>query len=477
MLRYTLKRFSLLIPTLLVVSLLAFGLNKCTPGDPIAQRLPPSKEGVQSYKDYLNIYSRLAKEEGLDQPFFYFSIHTAAYPDTLHRILPLPDQANVRRLIAQFPNDWALTQAYFRQLRALRIQFNRTDLSYHSDALIETRRLLERLSVQYQPEEIATSLKALEEQVRQDTTLALLGGKEVNLLKENFTMLVAAPSSWDRYLPVFHWNGWKNQYHHWLRKVVSGDLGVSTITSQDVSEKISMALAWTLRLNLSAILIAYLLAIPLGVYAALKAGTGFERRLNIALFFLYALPSFWIATLLSHFFTNPEWLNLFPSMGVGEISPEASWLEGLGVRVHHFFLPVFCMVYGTLAYVTRQVRASMVKILQSDFIRTARAKGLSQRQVLWKHAFPNALFPLITMFGSLLPRAIAGAIIIEQIFNIPGVGLLTINSILSKDWPIVYALLLLTSILTIIGILLADLLYAWADPRVQLNQQNQEAHA
>ena len=119
----------------------------------------------------------------------------------------------------------------------------------------------------------------------------------------------------------------------------------------------------------------------------------------------------------------------------------------------------------------------MVQILQSDFIRTAKAKGLSERQVLWKHAFPNALFPLITMFGSLLPRAIAGAIIIEQIFNIPGVGLLTINSIFSKDWPIVYALLLLTSILTITGILLADLLYAWADPRVQLNQQNQEAHA
>lgn len=477
MLRYTLKRFTLLIPTLLVVSLLAFGLNQCTPGDPIDQMLPPPKDGVQSYQNYLNNYLRLAKEEGLNLPFFYFSFHTAAYPDTLHRILPLADQANVRRLIGQFPHDWALTQAYFRQVRALRIQFNQTDLSYHSDALIEARRLLENLAHQYQPQAIATSIKALEEQVRLDSTLTVLGGKEMSLLNEHFSALETAPSSWDRYLPVFHWNGVQNQYHHWLRKIIRGDLGVSNVTSQDVAEKIGMAISWTLRLNLSAILIAYLLAIPLGVYAALKAGTGFERRLNIALFFLYALPSFWVATLLNHFLTNPEWLNLFPSMGVGEISPDASWLEGLGVRVHHFFLPVFCMVYGTLAYVTRQVRASMVKILQSDFIRTARAKGLSQRQVLWKHAFPNALFPLITMFGSLLPRAIAGAIIIEQIFNIPGVGLLTINSIVSKDWPIVYALLLLTSILTIVGILLADLLYAWADPRVQLNQQNQEAHA
>ena len=477
MLRYTLRRFALLIPTLLVVSLLAFGLNQCTPGDPIEQRLPPPQDGVQSYEDYLNNYLRLAKEEGLDLPFFYFSITTAAYPDTLHRILPLADQTNVRRLIGQFPDNWSLTQAYFRHLRALRIQFNRTDLSSHSDALIEARRLLENLGIQYQPQSITTSLNALQEQIGQDSTLSALGGKQVSLLKENFTAMETVSYSMDRYLPVFRWNGWGNQYHHWLRKIIRGDLGVSTVTSQDVAEKIVTAIAWTLRLNLSAILIAYLLAIPLGVYAALKAGTGFERRLNIALFFLYALPSFWVATLLSQFLTNPEWLNLFPSMGVGEISPDASWLEGMSVRVHHFFLPVFCMVYGTLAYVTRQVRASMVQILQSDFIRTAKAKGLSERQVLWKHAFPNALFPLITMFGSLLPRAIAGAIIIEQIFNIPGVGLLTINSIFSKDWPIVYALLLLTSILTITGILLADLLYAWADPRVQLNQQNQEAHA
>lgn len=476
MLRYSLKRIALLIPTLLVVSLLVFGLNQCTPGDPIAQKMPPPLNGIQSYEEYLETYWRLAKEEGQDLPFFYFSIHTAAYPDTLHRILPLADQANVRRLIGQFPDDWSRTQAYHQQLQALRIQFNRTDLSFHNDVLIDIRNQLERLSTQHEPAEIASSLNLLEEQLPLDSTLFAFGGKGVTQLSQNFTQLQEAPSSRKKYLPNFHWNGAQNQYHRWLSKIVSGDLGVSTITSQDVSEKIGKAISWTLRLNLSAILIAYLLAIPLGVYAALKAGTNFEQRLNFTLFFLYALPSFWVATMLCQFLTNPEWINLFPSMGVGEISPDANWLEGFSVRVQHFFLPVFCMVYGTLAFVTRQVRASMVSILQSDFIRTAKAKGLSQRQVLWKHAFPNALFPLITMFGSLLPRAIAGSIIIEQIFNIPGIGLLTINSIVSKDWPVVYALLLLTAILTIVGILLADLLYAWADPRVQLNQQKQGAH-
>ena len=139
-----------------------------------------------------------------------------------------------------------------------------------------------------------------------------------------------------------------------------------------------------------------------------------------------------------------------------------------GVRFQHFFLPVVCVTYGALAYITRQVRNSMLGILQSDYIRTARAKGLSERQVIWKHAFPNALFPLITMFGSILPSAIAGALIVELIFNIPGIGKLTIDSIYTKDWPIVYALLLLTAIMTVVGILLAYLLYAWADPRVQL---------
>lgn len=476
MLRYTLKRLALLFPTLLVISLLAFGLNQCTPGDPVGDQLSPPEKGQQSYEQYLNNYQRLAKEVGIDRPLFYFSLHTAAYPDTLHRILPLAHRDNVQRLIGQY-NNWSTSQAYYKALLQALALFNNNVDDLKSDPFIEVNRLVNRLVNQYKPTQLANSLTDIERQLTLDPALATFGQEAIAKLRQAYIAMNKAAFTPKNYLPVFNWNGFNNQYHNWWKKVLSGDLGVSMVTAQEVSQKIGSAIGWTLRLNLSAIFIAYLLAIPLGVYAALKAGTAFDRNLNIFLFFLFALPSFWVATMLSHFLTNPEWIDLFPSMGVGEYPKDANWIEILGLRISHFFLPVFCLVYGTLAFVTRQVRASMVKILQSDFIRTARAKGLPERKVLWKHAFPNALFPLITMFGSLLPRAIAGAIIIEQIFNIPGVGLLTINSIYAKDWPIVYALLLLTAILTITGILIADLLYAWADPRVQLNRQSQGADA
>jgi peptide/nickel transport system permease protein len=475
MLRYTLKRLALLFPSLLVISLLAFGLNQCTPGDPIEAQLPPYGNNVTSYEQYLKDYSRLAQQEGLDLPVFYFSIHTAAYPDTMHRILPLANRNNVRRLIAHYDH-WPATQAYYRKLLRASIRLNADQEELKSNALIESRRLVNRLRQQSEPKDLARTLAAIEEELAQDASLRAYAGSDIQELEQSFLAMRSAEGSWYNYLPVFRWNSPQNQYHNWWRDVIRGDLGTSRTSGQDVAEKISTAIGWTLRLNLSAIFIAYLLAIPLGVYAALYAGQGFDRKLNLILFFLYALPSLWVATMLSQFLTNPEYLNLFPVMGVGEVSADASWLEALGVRAHAFFLPVFCLTYGTLAFVTRQVRASMVTILESDFIRTARAKGLSERKVLWRHAFPNALFPLITMFGSLLPRAIAGAVIIEQIFSIPGVGYLTINSIYGKDWPIVYALLLLTAVLTITGILLADLLYAWADPRVQLHRQSSSNH-
>ena len=476
MLRYTLRRILLMLPTLVVISLLAFALNECTPEDvdePI--RGESRLTALERYDDVRKNQQNLAELRGNNLPIFYFGIHSAAYPDTLQRILPRSRQKTILALIGRYGN-WPAIQAYTDQIeRTTRAGLRLTE-THSSDALIETNRLLSQLYNQEQDKDIERNLEKVQQQLEEDSVLQATLQPVLTDLKTSFQQLTAQQQNWKHYVPRFQWNGTQNQYHRWLALILQGQLGTSLVNGQEVRERVSSSLRWTLRLNLSAFLLAYLIAIPLGVYSAAYAGSGFDRRLNIFLFFIYALPSFWVATLLTQFLASPEWLDLFPSMGVGEVADNASWWERSRVRIYHFFLPVFCLTYGILAVVTRQVRTAMQAILQSDYIRTARAMGLSERRVIWRHAFPNAMFPLITMFGALLPGVIAGSIIIELIFNIPGIGLLTLDSIYNKDWPVVYALLLITAILTVIGILIADLLYAWVDPRVQLGRQNQNTN-
>ncbi|MEL7250605.1 MAG: ABC transporter permease [Bacteroidota bacterium] len=478
MLRYTLRRIFLMLPTLVVISLLAFALNECTP-----EPVDPSEVGIgnagqtalQRYDRERNNTKRQAKLRGDNLPLFYVSIRSAAYPDTLNRILPRERQAAARGLIAQYGN-WPAIQSYNQQLeKSIRTSLALQETNRDNN-LIEVSRLLQQLSNRYESKDLQRILGQIESILAEAPGLQTSIKPTLNQLRQAYENLLLKATPGRHYVPNFRWNGFNNRYHQWISQILGGDLGTSRVNGQDVSERVSNALRWTIRLNLSAFIIAYLLAIPLGVYTAAYAGSGFDRRLNIFLFFIYALPSFWVATLLTQFLASPEWFSIFPNMGVGEVAENASWGERTWVRIYHFFLPVFCLTYGVLAVITRQVRTAMQGILQSDFVRTARAKGLQERRIIWRHAFPNALFPLITMFGSLLPSVIAGSIIIELIFNIPGVGMLTFDSIINEDWPVVYALLLLTAILTVLGILLADLLYAWADPRVQLDTQNQGAN-
>jgi len=167
-------------------------------------------------------------------------------------------------------------------------------------------------------------------------------------------------------------------------------------------------------------------------------------------------------------FTTPEYgMKIFPSIWLESLSNKESILLQIGRNFNRLILPIICITYGSLAFVSRQLRSSMVETLQQDYIKTARAKGLSERKVVWKHAFRNALFPLITIFASVLPSAFAGSVIIEVIFNIQGMGYLLFDSIMNSDWQVVYAIIMIATILTIVGILLADILYALVDPRVR----------
>lgn len=255
-----------------------------------------------------------------------------------------------------------------------------------------------------------------------------------------------------------------------------GDFGFSYIDRKEVSVKLKDALYWTLIMNFFAILISYLISIPLGVKSALwkLKGKKVIDNINTAiLFVLYSLPSFWIGTILLVFFTTAEYsemLDWFPTSGAQDLDlaedPDATlWMKFIDIA-HHLALPIFCITYGSFAYLSRQMRGSMLGVIRQDYIRTARAKGLSENKVIWKHAFRNSLFPIITLFSSVFPRALSGSIAIELIYAIPGMGRLALMSITSRDWPVVFTIVMFAAILTMIGNLIADILYAIVDPRI-----------
>jgi peptide/nickel transport system permease protein len=213
--------------------------------------------------------------------------------------------------------------------------------------------------------------------------------------------------------------------------------------------------------------LAYLFAIPLGIYAARKKDKWQDRVIGFFLFALFALPSFWVAIMLLVLFTTPELgMQFFTVTGISDLAEGATFGERLAANIRHLILPVICLTYGSLAYIARQMRGAMLQTLDQDFIRTARAKGMPERKVIWRHAFRNALFPMITLFGAIFPSMLAGSILVESVFNIPGMGKLAIGAIGQQDWPVVYAVLMIGAVLTMLGILFSDLLYAWADPRI-----------
>ena len=302
-----------------------------------------------------------------------------------------------------------------------------------------------------------------------DSTLNHHLGQEVKNLLASYDHVKNNKTPSKLWTPTFRWYGFNNQYHLWFTGFITGNFGKSTQDGREVVEKIKNALSWTLLLNFISIFLAYLISIPLGVKAAANRDSVFDKTSTLVTFLLYSLPSFWIATILVVFFTTPEygaWTNIFPSIGLGKNYGISSGWANFWDTAAHLILPVFCLTYTALAFISRQVRGGMLDVLKMDYIRTARAKGVDQKKVIWKHAFRNSLFPIITLFAAVFPATMAGSVVIEVIFNIPGMGRLAFDAIFADDWPIVFSVLMLAAILTIIGNLVADMLYATTDPRV-----------
>ncbi|MEZ6186486.1 MAG: ABC transporter permease subunit [Planctomycetota bacterium] len=260
----------------------------------------------------------------------------------------------------------------------------------------------------------------------------------------------------------------QTQFGRWFSRLIVFDLGESYKQKRPVSEIIWDAFKKTLQLNVIAIFLAYLFAIPLGVYSSVKRGTLGDQVSTLTLFLLYSVPSFWAGAMLILLFTGPPFLSIFPAHHLSDLNAETFTAWGWFTdRLWHLVLPVAALTYGQLAYISRQMRTGMLEVLGQDYIRTAKAKGLPQSVVIGKHALRNALIPILTLMGGILPMLFAGSVIIETIFTIDGLGKVFFDSILSRDYPLIMAILMISAFLTLLGILVSDIAYAVVDPRIE----------
>ena len=278
------------------------------------------------------------------------------------------------------------------------------------------------------------------------------------------------PFSWR---PTIKWNGGENQFHSWFSNLFRLDFGYSMKDGRKARKKILEALSWTVWLNL----VAGILAVVLGLFIGTKLALNPEKRrsslISGILYFFYAIPIFWLATLLIVFFTTStygEWTNIFPSIASFLIFDEGPVVIKFFNQIGYFILPLFCLVMPSLAFIAKQMKESVRNELSKHYARMMALQGFSDQQLFRKHVLKNAMFPMITMLSSVIPFIFGGSLIIEVIFNIPGMGRLMFQSILGQDWNVVFAMLLLSALITMLSYLLMDILYASLNPKVNLNE-------
>lgn len=264
----------------------------------------------------------------------------------------------------------------------------------------------------------------------------------------------------DRPLPI--------QYLYWFRGVATFDLGHSIIEHRPVAELILEKLPNTLQLNFLAFFLAAAVGVPIGLWSATRSGRPMERASAVLFFLLYSLPSFWVALLLMQWFSVR--LGVLPLFGMSSDYPPPGLWGQLLDRAKHMVLPVLTLAYAQMAIFARFSKSALTEVIGQDYITAARARGATEGRVMWGHAFRNALIPLITLLGLTIPYLISGSVIVEQIFQWDGVGLLYFDAILSRDYPVIMGLTVATAIVTLIAGIVADVLYAAADPRVRLGE-------
>jgi len=269
----------------------------------------------------------------------------------------------------------------------------------------------------------------------------------------------------DKPLPV--------QYAVWIKNLFTLKFGESYKDNQPVFDKIRERLPVTIKLNVLSLFLVYIVAVPLGIYSATHSYSLGDQTTTLFAFVLFALPVVWLGTMAIVFLCGGDYYFLFPPGGLTSIdyAPEWPLWQKLKDQIWHLFLPVLMLSYAGFAGLSRYMRSGMLEQLRQDFVQTARSKGLPESVVIYKHVLRNSLIPMVTILAGILPGLVGGSVIVETIFSIPGLGQLGYEAVLARDFPVVMALFTVSSLLTLVGILLSDLLLAVVDPRIAFGRR------
>ncbi len=256
------------------------------------------------------------------------------------------------------------------------------------------------------------------------------------------------------------------QYLDWIKRFLHLDFGNSFVDGRKVIDKIFERIPVTLTINILSLTLIFVVAVPIGILSATKQYSLFDKLSTIFVFIGFSTPTFWLALLLMIFFG--VYMGILPISGIQSIDvSNMGPFERLLDWIKHLILPVGVSAFGGIAGLSRYSRSSMLEVIRQDYIRTAKAKGLPESKIIFRHAFRNALMPIVTILGLSIPGLIGGGVIFETIFAIPGMGQLFYSSTMARDYPTIMGILVIGAVLTLIGNLIADISYAIVDPRIR----------
>jgi peptide/nickel transport system permease protein len=438
MVRLILRRILVAIPVMIAISLVTFYLKGVLTSSihqsDIEQIQRPTRLAPRSFTELKPLL-----------PSFYFSILPFNFPDTLFLITDEKLRFRATQFLKQGVQ-WKPLMVY------LKAEYQLYDHEFSGyPAIYQTSGLSELKQIQ--------SLYA--DSLSNNPYYANWSGL--------FSSLVQSKQTTSLLIPTLHWYGINNEYHQWIKKILLGNWGNSSIDNRPAWTKIKEALSWTLTLNLFALLLVYLFALIIGEYLFTNVQSRFTKWLENFLLFFHSIPRFFLAMILISVFASDNifpWFHIFPTPGFIDFNPGSNLVQKWTIYGGAMILPLICMILPSLAYISRLYANKLFEEKAKPYAFMAWARGMSAKNIIRKHVRKNALIPILTLIGIEIPSLIGGSVVIEVLFNIPGMGRLMLQSIVLQDWVIVFDILLLTGLLTLLGKLGTDIFIRFFDPRI-----------
>jgi len=478
---YAIKRTLLMIPTFLAVSLIVFLVLNFAPGNPAAAAMvagdAQSGQSSQLSGQQRESYRLFKEQFNYDKPILFNTRYGMAAPrveKSLRQLLELDGEVSTAKRIRLMEDleDWGwyaipalveiLTSDSLPEIRALASQrltthSQRSLINPTGRALTTEEREQNRVRATENTEVLSWQFVTDDDAAREAEVIAFWTQWQTERASE------WEYSGKDKLGILFLDTRFAKYWGNLLRL----DFGISHRDKQPVIKTVFSKLRYSITLAFTAVILAYLVSVPLGVWSSVNRGTNTDRVLTTVLFMLYSLPTFFTGVVLLNFLSQGNPFQVFPTSGFESLdTSHMTTLEYIKDVVWHVVLPIFCMAYGSLAALSRYARTGMLDVIRSDYVRTARAKGLPEFIVIVKHAARNGMIPIITLLATLLPVLISGSVVVEVVFGVPGMGRYMFDSIIGRDYNAVMAVLLISCALTLVGMLLTDLAYAVVDPRI-----------